>query len=110
MKTISYTKMRDELADVLDMLRNGEDITVTQRGRPDIILMAKAAPVPKGEWRAVGEPVERVRNGITERVTTLRRERVLEVKGKNRGYITFDEARLKTASKHAKIIKALEDK
>lgn len=30
--------MRHELADVLDSLRNGESVTVTQRGKPDLIL------------------------------------------------------------------------
>lgn len=46
MKTISYTRMRDELADVLEALRNGEQITVTQRGRPNMVLNANVAAKP----------------------------------------------------------------
>ncbi|MBU9866799.1 type II toxin-antitoxin system Phd/YefM family antitoxin [Rahnella aceris] len=110
MKTISYTKMRDELADVLDMLRNGESITVTQRGRPDIVLAARAAPVAKGEWYTVGEVVERNRHGMVERITTIGRETVSLEMVQSKNKISFDEARAKTAKKHAKIIKALEDK
>jgi septation ring formation regulator EzrA len=33
--------MRSELSDVLDAIRNGESITVTQRGRPDTIINGK---------------------------------------------------------------------
>ena len=37
MKKVSYTQMRAELSDILDALRNGEEVVVTQRGRPDTV-------------------------------------------------------------------------
>ncbi|EHM6003854.1 hypothetical protein KG365_005038, partial [Salmonella enterica] len=38
MKVLSYSRMRAELADVLDCLRNGEIVTITQKGKDDLIL------------------------------------------------------------------------
>lgn len=90
MKTISYSKMREELADVLDALRNGESITITQRGRPDITIAAAQEP-----RRYMG----RESKNIISMMFTSTSKRV-----------SFDEAKEKTKKKHAGIIKALEDK
>ncbi|MEB4702464.1 type II toxin-antitoxin system Phd/YefM family antitoxin [Klebsiella quasipneumoniae] len=38
MKTITYTQMRTDLSATLELLRSGESVTVTQRGKPDLIL------------------------------------------------------------------------
>lgn len=38
MKTVSYTQMRKELADILDYLQEGGELTVTRRGQPDLVL------------------------------------------------------------------------
>lgn len=46
MKTISYTYMREHLTEVLDALRCGEEITVTQRGKVDVILNANLNVIP----------------------------------------------------------------
>lgn len=40
MKKITYTQMRSELSSILDDVRNGESIEVTQRGKPNLILKA----------------------------------------------------------------------
>jgi len=97
MKTISYTKMRDDLANVLEMLRSGEPVTVTQRGKPDIVLNAEAEPAIKsGSWRTAGE------NQPKQLITSL-------TKKMSEG-MTFEQAKAKTQIKHAHIIKALEDK
>lgn len=42
MKTITYTQMRSDLSATLDCLRSGESITVTQRGKPDLVISAKS--------------------------------------------------------------------
>lgn len=41
MKTITYTQMRSDLSATLELLRSGEDVTVTQRGKPDLLLKAE---------------------------------------------------------------------
>lgn len=41
MKTITYTQMRSDLSATLELLRSGESVTVTQRGKPDIVISAK---------------------------------------------------------------------
>lgn len=89
MKTITYTKMREELSDVLDAIRNGESITITQRGRPDITI--SAAPEPR-LYRGVKS---------TKNVSSLLG---------SSARLSFEEAMAKTKKKHAGIIKALEDK
>lgn len=100
MKKVSYTQMRAELSDILDALRNGEEVVVTQRGRPDTVLKAT------------------VNMQMQEEEATYFFAPFITVKGKkispkNGGVFkikTFDEALSRTKSKHSKIIKALEDK
>ena len=41
MKTITYTQMRSDLSATLKLLRSGESVTVTQRGKPDTVISAK---------------------------------------------------------------------
>ncbi|HDV8623114.1 TPA: type II toxin-antitoxin system Phd/YefM family antitoxin [Escherichia coli] len=41
MKTITYTQMRSDLSATLELLRSGESVTVTQRGKPDTVISAK---------------------------------------------------------------------
>ncbi|HHA2019262.1 TPA: type II toxin-antitoxin system Phd/YefM family antitoxin [Enterobacter kobei] len=43
MKIITYTQMRSDLSATLDCLRSGESVTVTQRGKPDLVISAKSA-------------------------------------------------------------------
>lgn len=43
MKKYTYTNMRTELSDVLDILRSGESVTITQRGKPDVVLQGLSA-------------------------------------------------------------------
>ncbi len=38
MRRVSYTQMRAELSDILDAIRKGETVIVTQRGKPDTVL------------------------------------------------------------------------
>ena len=38
MKAVSYTQMRKELADILDYLQEGGELTVTRRSKPDLVL------------------------------------------------------------------------
>ncbi|EIE5007018.1 hypothetical protein K8N77_001130 [Salmonella enterica] len=45
MKVLSYSRMRAELADVLDCLRNGETVTITQKGKDDLILYSDKGQV-----------------------------------------------------------------
>ncbi|EHS5632079.1 type II toxin-antitoxin system Phd/YefM family antitoxin [Escherichia coli] len=41
MKTITYTQMRSDLSATLELLRSGESVTVTQQGKPDTVISAK---------------------------------------------------------------------
>ena len=41
MKTITYTQMRSDLSATLELLRSGESVTVTQRWKPDTVISAK---------------------------------------------------------------------
>jgi antitoxin Phd len=106
MKKISYTKMREELADVLDMLRNGEDITITQRGRPDITISA----VKSGSVTWVGKQMISIPKGNAGNVSVKTRKLAGSVLSQSSGKVSFQEAKTKTRMKHAGIIKALEDK
>lgn len=38
MKRITYTQLRGDLSTLLEAIRNGETIMVTQRGKPDVII------------------------------------------------------------------------
>ncbi len=108
MKTISYTKMRDELADVLEALRGGEPVTITQRGKADIVISAQTgvgvSPPAQPDWRKSNTEIKNANetkaivktgNSLTKRAQKL---------------LSFQEAKSRTQSKHASIIKALEDK
>ncbi|QCR38757.1 type II toxin-antitoxin system Phd/YefM family antitoxin [Nissabacter sp. SGAir0207] len=125
MKNISYTRMRDELADVLEALRNGEQIIVTQRGKPDILLSARAAGgvgvlgfMNKSDDRAdiyAGNATTWDPMGLPKHLTESVKK-VEDLAHPHRSILppgrslSFDEAIEKTRKKHAKIIKALEDK
>lgn len=41
MKNITYTQMRSDLSATLEALRSGESVKITQRGKPDLIICAK---------------------------------------------------------------------
>lgn len=98
MRKISYTQMRAELSDILDAIRNGETIVVTQRGRPDTLLNG-----------ALFEENTEGSNSILKSYIVHKGKRITPKKG-NYFKISFNEALSKTKLKHAKIIKALEDK
>lgn len=98
MRKVSYTQMRAELSDILDAIRNGETVVVTQRGRPDTVLNGSLVKEAGNE-----------RVSYVSRLITPRGETIYPQAGKY-FKISFDEALSKTKIKHAKIIKALEDK
>ncbi|CAI2532397.1 Antitoxin of toxin-antitoxin stability system [Serratia ficaria] len=107
MKTISYTKMREELADVLDMLRNGDDITITQRGRPDITISANK-PAPSITW--IGTKITSTPREASEHQREITKKLAASILNQSATKVSFQEAKNKTKIKHAGIIKALEDK
>ncbi|WP_311753506.1 type II toxin-antitoxin system Phd/YefM family antitoxin [Proteus columbae] len=41
MKKVTYTQMRSELSNILDDIRSGEGVIVTQRGKPDLLIKAE---------------------------------------------------------------------
>lgn len=43
MKKVTYTQMRNELSNILDDIRNGETVVVTQRGKQDLVIKAEIA-------------------------------------------------------------------
>ncbi|PLR29810.1 hypothetical protein CYR55_22600, partial [Chimaeribacter californicus] len=47
MKTITFTEMEEQLSAVLDLLRSGQCVTVTQPGKPDMFVAGVGLkPVP----------------------------------------------------------------
>lgn len=109
MRKVSYTQMRAELSDILDAIRNGETVVVTQRGRPDTVL--------NGSLNIEHESPRRHYPGYTvvegsgkKRLFGSNSKLELELKHGDTVHISFGEALAKTQKKHAKIIKALEDK
>lgn len=53
MKNVSYTQMRTELSTILDTLRKGGSVTITQRGKPDVVI---SGAIPSScEQRCTGE-------------------------------------------------------
>lgn len=111
MRKVSYTQMRAELSDILDAIRNGETVVVTQRGRPDTVLNGS---LHIGHIRPFSDYMTftSTKNDSGAGKITLRRANgeVVEVSGAKDLKISFKEALEKTQFKHAKIIKALEDK
>jgi antitoxin Phd len=122
MRKVSYTQMRAELSDILDAIRNGDTIVVTQRGRPDTILKGSVnqeSTVSLNPWRPAAESqqsdsvhVDVVRNshGQTKYVTKTANGQVINEIIISDSRVSFNDALKKTQLKHAKIIKALEDK
>ncbi|RTP97284.1 type II toxin-antitoxin system prevent-host-death family antitoxin [Enterobacter sp. WCHEn045836] len=116
MRKVSYTQMRAELSDILDALRNGEIVVVTQRGRPDTVLNGSLT----NEMPSENSPPAFSRTHRTGYVVHTKDGQTVEVRMvKENGEVvgsrklfksTFRDALHKTQQKHAKIIKALEDK
>ncbi|MHA0988992.1 type II toxin-antitoxin system Phd/YefM family antitoxin [Enterobacter ludwigii] len=121
MRKVSYTQMRAELSDILDAIRNGETIIVTQRGRPDTVLNGALAGSENFSPRD-SSPHQHVPHIKTYLVEGHLKDGSLHhsntsahLTGKRLSSMTlvkssFSEALKKTQKKHAKIIKALEDK
>ncbi|MEI9743090.1 type II toxin-antitoxin system prevent-host-death family antitoxin [Enterobacter ludwigii] len=113
MRKVSYTQMRAELSDILDAIRNGETVVVTQRGRPDTVLNGSlvhettnfnSSPVESREHRS-----EYLVQTIEGKWYEMRpRGQINPVRRSKKS--SFSEALNKTQLKHARIIKALEDK
>lgn len=128
MKTISYTYMREHLTEVLDELRNGELITVTQRGKADIVLNSVCKtvlkPLPKADgWIAVSgssiKPAikEGMKAGATHQKSNDGRfmdaSKELNSSGSNivtKKGLSFKDAKERTKVRHAGVIKMLGDK
>ncbi|WP_190320703.1 type II toxin-antitoxin system Phd/YefM family antitoxin [Enterobacter bugandensis] len=115
MRKVSYTQMRAELSDILDAIRNGETVVVTQRGRPDTVLNGSLSvdhELPAADYSHFiihKEPECKTRKATSVYRIGSKGE-LIEMKPLNELKISFREALNKTQKKHAKIIKALEDK
>lgn len=101
MRKVSYTQMRAELSDILDAIRNGETIVVTQRGRPDTVIDGRI--VESRRSGAIPWP------GVVRFNRTIDYSHVLQPP-KFVARSSFEDALDKTKRKYSKIIKALEDK
>lgn len=137
MKTITYTQMRSDLSATLDLLRSGESVTVTQRGKPDIVISAKA-DVKSASEREIQSPAKpanahlarlipsnlspEVMEGVVKltsqldallqsdearKTMTSAANAALALQGVS---ISFVKALQHTQTRHAEIIKKLEDK
>lgn len=128
MKTISYTYMREHLTEILDALRLGEEITVTQRGKADLVLSA-LKPLNLESVESVGklyglqdrEPRKSAFKGTRQDVRERGQARGIDKgvwkvvgspsKGQASGKkMSFSEAKERTKSRHAGVIKMLGDK
>ncbi len=128
MKIISYTHMREHLTEVLDALRNGEQITVTQRSKADLVLSSEPVLTPVS--RESGVPGCKLTSGpVKTRASTpvknvtpqdkSTRDGQFMVAGKEgrRGKdpvsgkgLSFSDAKERTKVRHAGVIKMLSDK
>lgn len=110
MRKITYTKMREQLADVLEDIRNGETLVVTQRGRPDTVL--------EGLVNTELSFHESEKNSHTVDFLEYPDFSIASCQDDNLKYIDncsnpgieFEEALNRTQIKHRDIIKALGDK
>lgn len=146
MKTITYTQMRSDLSATLELLRAGESVTVTQRGKPDLVINAKVVsePVTRSEIVPVNNTTEILRaskaaneslgRALMSNLSPQMREGLVNVTKQLDNLLASDEARKAmmklansaialqgvsesfaralqhTQTKHADIIKKLEDK
>ncbi|MCP6700104.1 type II toxin-antitoxin system Phd/YefM family antitoxin [Pseudomonas donghuensis] len=137
MKIITYTQMRSDLSATLDCLRSGESVTVTQRGKPDLVISAKSVDeiASADEVKTTAKTIDthlaqliasNLSPQITEGVMKLTKQldallqsdeaRQTMMKAANAAVAlqgvseSFIKALQHTQTKHAEIIKKLEDK
>ena len=137
MKIITYTQMRSDLSATLDCLRSGESVTVTQRGKPDLVISAKSVDeiASADEVKTSAKKIDthlaqliasNLSPQITEGVMKLTKQldallqsdeaRQTMMKATNAAVAlqgvseSFIKALQHTQTKHADIIKKLEDK
>ncbi|MDQ1934146.1 type II toxin-antitoxin system Phd/YefM family antitoxin [Cronobacter sakazakii] len=137
MKIITYTQMRSDLSATLDCLRSGESVTVTQRGKPDLVISAKSVDeiASADEVKTSSKTIDthlaqliasNLSPQITECVMKLTKQldallqsdeaRQTMMKAANAAVAlqgvseSFIKALQHTQTKHAEIIKKLEDK
>ncbi|MBQ5150747.1 type II toxin-antitoxin system Phd/YefM family antitoxin [Citrobacter freundii] len=137
MKIITYTQMRSDLSATLDCLRSGESVTVTQRGKPDLVISAKSVDeiASADEVKTSAKTIDthlaqliasNLSPQITEGVMKLTKQldallqsdeaRQTMMKAANAAVAlqgvseSFIKALQHTQTKHADIIKKLEDK
>ncbi|HHQ4306212.1 TPA: type II toxin-antitoxin system Phd/YefM family antitoxin [Serratia fonticola] len=126
MKTISYTYMRDHLTEVLDELRQGEQITVTQRGKANLVLssvLMGGKEISKGSKvhisntnpilnRARESAKKRIAASMNKSAQTLGQKEVRTQDGViiRSKRMSFEEAKERTKVRHAVVIKMLGDK
>ncbi|EQA5714780.1 type II toxin-antitoxin system Phd/YefM family antitoxin [Cronobacter sakazakii] len=137
MKIITYTQMRSDLSATLDCLRSGESVTVTQRGKPDLVISAKSVDeiASADEVKTSSKTIDthlaqliasNLSPQITEGVMKLTKQldallqsdeaRQTMMKAANAAVAlqgvseSFIKALQHTQTKHAEIIKKLEDK
>lgn len=106
MKVISYTQMRNDLSEILDALRAGEAIVITQRGKPDLMLNGEVIEKEDPFGEIMSPPTLADESGD-------KHTRVISITyadGNNVVSRNFREALKRTKWKHAKTIKALGDK
>ncbi|WP_140919039.1 type II toxin-antitoxin system Phd/YefM family antitoxin [Limnobaculum xujianqingii] len=94
MKTFTYTQMRSELSDILELMRAGDSVRITQKNKPDILL---------GNI-VTNTAIETLKRQLEESPTEIIKRALEESPDE------FTKALLHTQTKHAAIIKKLEDK
>ncbi|HDC2548773.1 TPA: hypothetical protein O7139_005317 [Salmonella enterica] len=131
MKVLSYSRMRAELADVLECLRNGETIIITQKGKDDLTLYSDAGQIktnmaitgssgvagviemadcvdklPGGGLRMseLNQLYERTGLKVVKELEAL--NPALQKKGPG---MSFEEAKKKVSERHSEVIKGLEN-
>ncbi|MGE4779310.1 type II toxin-antitoxin system Phd/YefM family antitoxin [Yersinia thracica] len=140
MKEITYTRLRQDLANVLDEIRNGEEFLVTQRGKEPVKLKSaeiKAAPaetqitvltlndaakkfmINAGNatlgiasiYKNLGQQVKAFMDSSDpELISTLRKLAETAVEINKQNKISVEDAVKEVRARHAETIKALEDK
>lgn len=137
MKTITYTQMRSDLSATLELLRSGEKVLITQRGKPDLIIIEepKASQLIIKEVKPAAKQLDsQLAQLISSNISPQMREGIMRLTKQLDDLLRSDEARQAltkvantaialqgvsesfikalqhTQIKHAEIIKKLEDK
>ncbi|WP_339057456.1 type II toxin-antitoxin system prevent-host-death family antitoxin [Candidatus Regiella endosymbiont of Tuberolachnus salignus] len=117
MNEITYTRLRQNLAHVLNKVRNGEEFIVTQRGKSSVRLSSNDEMIAPSLIKDISNQLKLktnwkdVFNTKIKPVMNLKHSEMIKTDSDyfNKQKITIEDAVKEVRMRHAKTIKALED-